>query len=257
MKKTFYYFIAVNYGTSHLIANWKNSIKKNTPEGCSTSFIIVDNYHSDHERKKTQEITKKNKIKLIKNKNTGYGSALNKGIRYCLTQNQGVVLAGNLDIDFLAIPEKLPNGRNAYIPEIYEGERNRNPFLTYIQRKALFLFIPASKTGNTTLFMGAVFINKLLGFLPSQTWAVHGSLFCINIEAINSGTIFNEKSFLYAEELEFASYLKKNKIQLIKAKIIAKHDAHAATSKIGTTKSLSRFMQYWCPAFKNWRLRWS
>lgn len=260
MKIETYYFMAVNYGTAHLIEKWQLSIKKATPKNYETKFLIIDNYYSEREREKVRLLTKNNNIDLIESENIGYGAALNKGFKKYKTSEKNrnsIIFAGNLDINYIRIPHFTKIENKSYIPKVMEKSRNRNPFLTKAQKKTLFIFRPASKEGNRLLFLTAVAINKIVGMIPSKTWAVHGSLFCINSDALKSHELFNEKSFLYAEELEFASYLEKNLTILEDSNIEIRHVAHAATSTIGTSKSLKKFMKYWKPSFINWQKRWN
>lgn len=250
-----YYFIGVNYGTSNLIESWWRHISKHTKDA---KFIIVDNFKSQNERKKVEKICNNYKITLIKLDNIGYGKALNIAIKYCVNQQNkvpAIIFAGNLDIEFSHIPKKLEHGNYVYIPKVMEGYKNRNPFLTKLQKKVVGLYRVQLPFSSPIALNIMISLTKFLGFFPSPTWATHGALFCFNMQVIDSSlNVFNEESFLYCEELEFASYMEKQGAIFLDSNIACNHIGGVATSSIISSKK--DFLKIWKPSMKNWINKW-
>jgi len=248
-------FITVNYGSSALLVQWAKNIRMQCSD---TVLIVVDNFKNENERLKVINITKLYDIILIESDNIGYGAALNKGISYAMdrfSEKNLIFFAGNLDIIYKNIPKKYPIGRYVYIPIIKEGKRNRNPFLTKLQKKILPIYRIAGLTQSLYVYYLVVIINKIIGLIPYKIWAIHGSLFCFNSLAIKEyKNIFNDNSFLYVEELEFASYMESNNIEFINSNIEIEHHAHISTKDIIAKRKI--YLSIWWSSYKNWLIRW-
>ena len=246
-------FIAINYGSSSLIPNWVESIRRCTDDA---RIIIVDNFKDGIERNKVQNTCAKFDIELIELDNIGYGAALNFAINHSLIkygEAELVFIAGNLDVIFTEIGE-FESGKYVYIPKAFEGKRNRNPFLTLLQKRLLFLHFFTLKSMSPLVLFFVTAVLKIAGRLPSKVWAVHGSVFCFNSKIISDKKIFNPNTFLYSEELEFASYCDSVKAKRINVGMSYDHLGHVSTSKI--IKNNQAFLRYWKPSFLNWRSRW-
>lgn len=252
-------FVSVNYDSSSLIVEWYQSIKSLDH---NSSFILVDNFSSDLERESAINICTELNIKIILSENVGYGRALNVVYKYILDTyevlDEITVFSGNLDVYFKSLPCYLPKGNYVYVPKVFEGNRNRNPFLTKFQSRFLRLHRFSLKSKNIAVFKSVIVLLKITSFIPSKIWAIHGSLFCFNGRILNTsvnGALFNEKSFLYSEELEFASYIDNvSKSTFINTDIICEHDAHVSTSKL--ICSTNDFFEVWSPSFYEWLVRW-
>jgi GT2 family glycosyltransferase len=246
-------FIAVNYGTSHLIAPWSQSIKR-----CIESpvLVVIDNYRSDEERNKVQDLCISNGVDFIASNNVGYGRALNHAISSVLSQYKGFDIdffVGNIDVEYTKIGS-LPDGDFVFMATALEGRRNRNPFLTEAQMRFLPLHWLTLQTMSPFVLIVVTTILKVIGYFPSRPWAVHGSVFCFSSRILKRGCLFNEDSFLYSEELEFASYARSVGAQIVKVDIEYIHIAHASTSNI--IKNRKDFLRHWRQSFINWRSRW-
>lgn len=247
-------FISVNYGTCELIQGWVKNVRSFVPDAY---FIIVDNFKSQDERLMVRELSRELSFILLEADNIGYGRALNLAISYAkkqLSSSEKIFFAGNLDIKYSSIPMDFPSGKYVYQPRAYEGLRNRNPFLTRLQKKWLFLHFFTLKTNSPYALLFVTSCLKILGFIKSKVWTVHGSLFCFNEQCLYDENIFNEKSFLYSEELEFGSYMEMNKCEFISSPLEYYHEAHVATS--GLICSKEKFIEIWRPSFINWMGRW-
>lgn len=250
------YFIAVNYNTSYLIEGWATSIRANSAK---SKLILIDNHFSDKERASAVSICSALSIDLLTSENVGYGPALNIGMLKILNNHNseaGFIFASNLDIEYQSIQTSLPDGNFIYVPKVKEaGRRNRNPFLTKVQRQFLWTYKFAARYNSVTLYFLAVGIIKLLGFIPSKIWAIHGSLFCFNLKNISLECLpFDRRSFLYGEELEFASFMEAQDAEFIDSDITIRHISHVATKVI--TKKQKDFISLWAPSFINWYKKW-
>ena len=236
-------FISVNFNSSHLIDNWIKSINN-----CSTNshIIIVDNFSTVEEREIIREFSKKYSFKLLEMDNVGYSKAMNQALIFCKKIfKKGIIFCGNLDITFLNIPDKIIDGSYVYVPKVIEEKRNnRNPFLT-AKKKSIYIYFLA------------VILNKITGFFPSKIWAIHGSQFCFNSSLINDSKDlpFNNNSFLYSEEWEFASFIESNNFSFLKSDINVKHFSNATTSIL--IKDQKDFIKIWAPSFINYINRWN
>jgi len=256
LNKTGYVFIAVNYGTEDYVENWVASIRRCIEPA---KIIIVDNYKSDASRTWMKELAKEMNFTLIESANIGYGGALNKGVNFALAnssrEENEVFFLSNLDVEFDKIPP-LVDKRSSYLPSVLQNGRERNPFMTVFQRKVIFQYDLAAKLNSVLLLKVAVAITKVLGLIPSQVYAMHGSCFCISKKAISAfdTSIFNDESFLYCEELEFAEYIKKNGVKIEKSEIACKHIGGVATGPFFNTKSA--VFPIWRKSWLHWRSRW-
>jgi hypothetical protein len=251
-----YIFIGVNYNSSCLIEPWVESIKS---KASNYQIIIVDNFSNNNERNKVKSLSEKLSFKLIESENTGYSKAMNQAlILYKNRIKNAVIFCGNLDVTFSNIPKNLKDGNFVYIPIVKELKRkNRNPFLTNLQKKVIPIYSLSAKRKSVALYYLAIIVNKFIGFIPSKIWAIHGSLFCFNSSLINDtdDLPFNNDSFLYGEEIEFASYIESKNFILVKSKITINHLANATTSLI--IKNQRQFINLWAPSFINYIKRWN
>jgi GT2 family glycosyltransferase len=250
------YVIGVNYDSSESISNWVTSIRDANP---SAKIVLVDNFSSNEEREKCFSLSKDLDFKLLDSENIGYGRALNLAFKWVKDDCKGkpsTILAGNIDITFTTIPKEFETGNFCYIPSAYEGVRNRNPFMNRVQKSMLPLYNIAYFTNSSFFLKIAMLFNRIGGFVPSNTWAIHGSLFCFDVTLLkNTCEVFNESTFLYCEELEFASFVELEGFDYRNVELSYQHAAHVSTSKLVT--DLSSFMHLWKPAFRNWNQRWS
>tara|TARA_X000000950_G_scaffold288894_1_gene408162 strand:+ start:13214 stop:13975 length:762 start_codon:yes stop_codon:yes gene_type:complete len=248
-------FLGINYGTSYLIKEWYESIIKLNHDA---HFYIVDNYSTEQERLDITELCNELGIQLIKFENIGYGQALNRAfsiIQGHYNSSDFAIVGGNLDIRFLNFPINLSTGNYVYVPQVIENNKNKNPFLTKFQSRFLKLYKLAIVLNSPFVLKIIIALFKILRFFPSNIWALHGSLFCFHSSVLSKTKIFNEKSFLYCEELDFASYIEKiSKSTFQFTDIKYEHIKNATTSEI--LESSRSFFNIWKPSFLNWLKRW-
>lgn len=248
-------FISVNYGTSHLISNYVLSIKNLIS---NAQIVIVDNYFSEEERLKVIEICKLLNVEVVENINNGYGNGLEIGINFVKREFEDIsfFVLSNIDLIFTKFDYKETDYACGYIPKsLNNGQYVDNVFMTKFQK----LFINIHKIPflrkNKNMFLLKILFFKLLKFIPSKAWAVHGSCFIIswnNKDIIQP--IFNKNTFLYSEELEVASYMEKNGMPFISSNILIEHIGSVSTEK--SFSSLSDKMDIFVESFDNWYSRW-
>jgi len=246
-------FISVNYNSSNLIISWIKSIDKLVKK---KNIIIVDNYFSNVEVSILEKLSKKLNFILLKSNNYGYSYSLNLALKYFKKNiNIGTVFCGNLDIEFLKIDFSFVNKSGVFVPIVIEKKRkNRNPFLTKFQKKIFPFYKIAAIYKSSFLYLIAIFLNKIVGFIPSKVFAIHGSIFIFSSDIIKFKNLpFNDKSFLYGEELEFASYIEKNNINIFDSNTTVFHKSHETTKKY---LKLKTFIPVWSNSFLNWYNRW-
>jgi len=194
---------------------------------------------------------------LLESENIGYGSALNLAIEYCQSEFHYIsyIFGGNLDITYHRLPNRLPDSKCVLIPTVLEKKRNRNPFLSKLQYKSVLLHKKNIVNVNSIIFKLITVFTRFLGIFPSPIWAVHGSLFCFHIGSLKAAEkIFNENSFLYCEEMEFASFMHEKGIEFIESEVVCVHESHAATAEV--VFETNSFQQFWKVSYKNWMERW-
>lgn len=248
--------VAVNFRTSHLISSWANSIRRCYQH---PKLILIDSFSSEDELEAVREVGETLDIHIIESENRGYGSALNKAITFVKTDpnfSADIIMCGNLDLEFSHIPILDPQPKFVYVPKVSDGNKiNLNPFLTHFQLKHFKHYKYAAYLNSSLFYFLSVTLNKVLGLVPSPIAAIHGSLFCFTPDLIDDDVMpFNEDSFLYGEELEFASYCQWRDAIFVPSEIQVRHLGHKSTSLV-----ISRhkdFMKYWAPSFFNWLKRW-
>ena len=248
-----FYFIAVNYATSNLIETWAKSIYKFIQ---GANLIVIDNFSSNIEVENVKLLKEKLRLEVIYSENVGYGSALNKGISMVLSLNENAILfCSNLDIVYLSLPTKLPQGKFVYVPKVREDKGiDRNPFLTIFQKKLIPLYGFAAERKSMSLYILALVLNKIAGYRISPIWAIHGSLFCFNASIVSNieNLPFNDKSFLYAEEYEFASFVENEHGKFIYSSIEIFHKRNASTFSFLQFGTKHYIKKYWSRSFLNY-----
>jgi len=247
------YFVGVNYGSCDYIKEWLLSIRENIRDAF---VLLVDNYKCNSERIRVRSICEEYNIELIEAENIGYGKALNLGISYCREKSNNlndIIFAGNIDIRYRRLASELSVGRYVYVPRVYEKGKNKNPFLTRFQKRIARHQIHSARFRSKNMLYIIVLMTKCLKIIPSPIWTMHGSVFVFSMGCLNHKSIFNEKTFLYSEEMEFGSYMEEVDVMFINADIVVDHIGHVSTRKISDEE---RFMNYWIASIQNWYKRW-
>lgn len=245
-------YLGVNYNSSstlrEILPLWARnpSIEK---------IYIVDSFSSDEELLRTRQVCIENNATLIEAPNKGYGAALNLGLNSILKSHslnksveEFMIFLGNIDIK----PEKL----YAYdswidedailVPKILQEEKQLNPMLTVLQNRFVWIACMSSKYNIKILLYLWILVKKVLAIFPSRIYAVHGSLFILTLSQVKRiHPIFNEKVFLYCEEMFFALAVQRNRMRYKKIDLVFRHVGAVSTGKLYQNKQIARF--------ENWR----
>ena len=251
-----YIVVGVNYGAFKNIITWAESARNQCP---GARLIIVDNFYSNEESRRVKGFCNVSAIEYIGCDNLGYGSALNVAVEHIKSTTvvePGVnyaLLLGNIDVVFRHLPNELPLSR-VFMPFGIENGKLLNPFLTKYQIKGFFLHDLADRYDSPLFLVMAIILLKLLGFVPSPAWTLHGSIFALDLRLVGDSPIFNENTFLYSEELEFGSWIEANDFSIVATNIAYEHLGGVSTYNYRA--KFSKFFHEWRLSYANWRRRW-
>lgn len=242
--------IGVNYD-SYLYA--ENFVVKWVERESVQNVILVDNFSSERERIAIRALGTIARVTVLESANRGYGCALNLALKY-VDENcdctQSVILFGNVDVEpDVLVPVSV---KPASLPEVavIEGSRDRNPFLTQLQKRLIGLYGHAAKTHSRTLLRMCLALNKAFAIVPSRTWAVHGALFAIPGTLISGfRDVFSPDVFLYCEELFFARKVEALGLHFQRCGISVRHVGGVSTGSTLRANS-DRFFENWCRSMR-------
>ncbi len=210
------------------------------------AVYVVDNYSGQEERERLEEIARDTGATVMHRANTGYGSALNAGIDRILASHpeDALVLFGNVDV----MPVSIGGARLGALelPEItvLQDGVDRNPFLTWSQRRTLPWFGLPLRTGNWASLVAVQAASRLLRFLSSRTWAVHGSMFAATTDQLRSLVpLFDDDVFLYCEELFFARKAERLGYKFTRVPIVVDHIGSVSTFAVKASRE--KFFKIW------------
>lgn len=251
MNEAKVYFVGVNYGTADLIESWASSIYR-VSGMFQRELYVVDNFKSTSERKKAEAICCRLGVILIENKNSGYGAALNKAIATISTsetlQNYRII-CGNLDVVFKGEIQSEFFDKLEQIEVLHNNSRV-NRYITKLQRRFFWLLWPAALTQSNKLYFSAIAVLKIIKQIPSASFSVHGSVFVLSSDILTEG-VFDDKSFLYWEEVVFGDFLASKNIEISYCSTLtAKHSAQATTKEIVEVRKT--YLQHWAHSYLNW-----
>lgn len=240
--------VGVNYASSATVAvfcqRWAAC-----PE--VRSITIVDCFSSAGERQLVRDAAAPYAAAVVEVDNLGYGNGLQAGLACCLesAEDNDVIVAGNVDV----FPQRLgpvPQSGSVFMPNIYEGARNRNPFLTRMQKRLLWLYRPALVLQMPWLVRVAALVVRAVGRVPASAWAVHGSVFVFRAAAYRRyGPIFPSDIFLYCEELFFASWLDRHQLAIHAVGWDLEHQGGVSTKAFYAGMARKQFM-HWSASFR-------
>ena len=230
-----YIYLCVNYDSSlvlnETLVEWKEKCNK-------VALFVVDNYINETEKNKVEIICDKHGATFFSRANLGYGAALNFGLSKILAEYSDVsnkkntyVFFGNCDVkpvNEIKIdipPNKIP------MLNVYKKGVNCNPYMNSAQVLFIFLLCLAGKKKSKTLFLLWRIFYNFARFFPARVIAVHGSLFCLSIEDLKViHPIFDERVFLYYEELYFMKEINKLRKAIEKTELTFTHIGSVSTS---------------------------
>ncbi len=213
-----------------LISNYINEI------------LIIDNCSNED-----LKISQFNKISLIKNKqNKGFSKAVNQGIKIAKNdiilllnpdtylENDSIISSLKLLISnkkIAAIGGKIKNINNNYVP----SANSKADFFT-----AIFEFTNLKKIFPNNSFSNKFWI-KTTQKKPIEVESVCGAYIIFRKKINNKLNLFNEKYFMYLEDIDFG-----NKINSLGYKVI--YDPNSEITHIGGSSNNSKYktiLKYW------------
>jgi hypothetical protein len=215
--------IIVSFNTKDLLKRCLESLPS------FLEIIVVDNGSTDGTilmLKKIKE-SKNKKIKIIENKeNVGFARAVNQGLKqaegeYLLLLNSDIFVKGNA-------LEKLINFAKEQSQIGVVGGKLINPDGSL--QGSCFYLPTISRIVREFWFNGSSFLNKYapLGKKPVEVEAIIGAVFLIPKKVLRKVGFFDERYFMYFEDLDYCRRVRKNGFKvyyLPEAEFIHEHGA--------------------------------
>ena len=205
--------IIVNYNSAKLLESCLSSLLANKPL-CTMEVIVVDNHSSD---KSVQLMEGKfpDVLLVVENENRGFACAANHGYAlsrgtYCLILNPDVmILPGSIQTLWeymesckdvgIAFPKLLnPDGSLQYSCRTFHTTRT-----ILMRRTPLGKMFPESKILRNHLMM-----DWDHNGIREVDWALGGSMM-VRKKAISGNQLFDERFFLYFEEVDLCYQMRK------------------------------------------------
>lgn len=250
-------FCIVNYGTSNELKSYLDSIDLIFENSNDYTVFIADNYSTEAERLNVRNLKVLHpNLVIAEYENIGYGNALNNLNKLVISiypNEQLRLVFSNADLKLIFYNEQRFMNGTAYLVNI---NGRKSLFLTQLQSATIKYFKVENLFNKIWTFRVYLVIQNILGFLPSKTFASHGSVMIFDAWSNNlqNKLIFNTRTFLYSEELEFGSWIESMNYRWSNMGWYFKHIESASIKKIYPTNSSK------LPLFKlsliNWRRRW-
>ncbi len=213
--------IVVNWNSGNLITELLNSFEKISDKQSVGHLIIVDNASSDDSLQKVEQGQWSTPVKIIKNsENLGFSKACNLGAKqsdekYILFLNPDTLIyEGSItkSIDFLEKAE-ASDGKNKFAAcgiQLVDEFNVPNRSCARIPSFKNFLF--------SSLGLNTVFPNRFHGVLirewkhnsTQEIGHVIGAFYLVRREVFEQFNGFDERFFLYYEDLDFSTTLHNN-----------------------------------------------
>lgn len=250
--------VIINYNdaktTKKLLTNIKNY-------KCLDKIVVVDNHSTDNSLDELKAF-ESNRITIIKNsKNNGYASGLNTGAKFLIKElgecniifsNSDIIIKGEKDLKLLSsdINDKV----GVVGPVIFEhGDYNRGWRQTSANTEILLnLPLISRYFKKKLLYYKDNHYNKDISYVD----VVSGCFFMVSSKVLEEINYFDEKTFLYYEELIFAKKVNNIKIKTcIDNRVEIIHD-HSVTidknvKKINKYKILKSSQRYYVEEYLN------
>ncbi len=238
--------ILVNYNSVKNIEILINSINKYTYQ-IFNKIYIIDNSNDDF--KKIVHISK-NKIKILKNReNIGFAKAVNIGIK---ESNSDYILLLNPDTEFFndsiikSFDYLIKNEKVGIIGGRIIDKKTKNLQFTAISKPSfltgIFEFTNFKKIFRNNYFSNKFWIEKSYKDLkPIKVTSLCGAYMFLRRKINNNLNLFNEKYFMYMEDIEIGINNIKNNYQVI-------FDPRSSIYHIGGASNNSKYkivLRYW------------
>ena len=206
-----FYIVTVNYKSGHFL---KKLIESLRAVSCLTKLIIVDNSGELSEG----DFQAAFEIDIVKNDNNGYGAGLNRGLKE-IKESEALVLLCNPDIRLLT-PERIQDVADymntntkvgALSPRIVTQDGLN---VSSCRQFYSFLTVMAVRIGwivrkCPTFIENHYYWDKGFETPFVADWASGAALFC-KLSAFPDRNFFDERFFLYMEDVDFSARLWEN-----------------------------------------------
>ena len=206
--------IIINYKSGQLVADCIQSIYKQK-SAFSYEIIVVDNNSEDNSSQKITGLFPQ-VIWIEMNYNSGFARANNEGIKR--SKGETVLL---LNADTIIENNAIEKCYNYLTNSLYIGcgvqllNADRTPQISgnYAMKGGLNYLLPLPFLGNALKFFATIFKVKKPNVPDAKgivevDW-INGAFLMVKKSAINKAGLMDEDFFLYAEEAEWCSRLKK------------------------------------------------
>jgi len=206
--------IIVNYKSAELILDCLRSVYQNT-EKIALEIIVVDNDSGDFSKEKI--LSEFKEVKWIEmNYNSGFARANNEGLRQ---SKSDVILLLNSDTQIIdnAVEECYRSFVSSEFiacgAQLLNGDLTPQISGNYFMKGGLNYLLPLPYFGRFIKWLGNLFNAKKPNVPDSNStvevdW-INGAFLMVKKNAIEKAGLLDEDFFLYAEEAEWCSRLKK------------------------------------------------
>lgn len=204
--------IIVNYNTFDLTKNAINSIL-NKKIDFSYEIIIIDNASSDNSLNRLKECFKDKVFFISNNKNKGFASANNQGFkiakgRYLLTLNSDTIIQNNtLNTIFNFMETNKDVGATGCKILLSNGDLDKASKRSFPNPKNSFYRLFHIPNNNKDL--NNYNLDNLDDDDVYEVDCLSGAFMFIRKEALNDSGLFDEKFFMYGEDIDLCYRIKK------------------------------------------------
>ena len=222
-----YIFVVLVYKNTEDIQTFISSLEKTMTD---YRIIVVNSYSDEKTASILKSISHERDCDFLQCENQGYGFGNNIGIKYAKEHYDfKYLIVSNPDIEILRFPQKLPEETETsvigpYIQNLHH--KPQNPYLIHDYRiRNSIMNRGFEKNSRFILNIGQLIsrIDKVLFLIGrmlfpksvSPVFAVHGSFIIFPSSVINKlYPVFDERIFLFSEELDLAQRSKSEKIPI-------------------------------------------
>lgn len=243
--------IFVNYKSADLIIDCIQSIKTST--SLNYEIIVVDNASNDNSQ---QIITDKfSEIKWIQMQyNSGFARANNQGIKiatgeYILLLNSDTIILDNA-LDKMYEFMQQNHNASAGSVQLLNADLTPQNAGNYFVKGGINVLLTLPILNTITKNIGNLFKIKKPSIVQSQSinnvdW-ISGAFMFVRKSIIDKSGLLDEDFFLFSEEIEWCSRLKKQGDILVNTEVSVIHLEGGTTKKIATHVPKT-YYEYWTP----------
>lgn len=219
-------FVVLTYRNEKDLEDFLVSAQKHVN---SYAVVVVNSFYDDDSMNKIKNVAEKYNCKFLNVENRGYGYGNNRGIEYANDYYiYEYLVVANPDTEIKSYPESaFTNMENAVIaPNIINKLGKKQNPMVWIKNNMADFFVYKGLKGNIKpLFYMGLGLNKLLRQLffiiyknkkgNVRIYQAHGSFIIFSQHVMKKiGLPFDENVFLFAEEGDLATILRKNKLNI-------------------------------------------